>query len=67
VPYYFARVAFPILAASFLTQNDGPVSVLRGFTTDEIHKLASQAGLKNRKVNRVFPYRLSLVADVTDH
>lgn len=66
VPYYFARVTFPILARSFLTRNDGPVSVLRGFTADEMDELARRAGLKNREVKRVFPYRLSLVADVTD-
>lgn len=64
IPYYFARVAFPIMAASFLTRNDGPVSVLRGFTADEMNELARTAGLKNCKVKRVFPYRLSLVADV---
>lgn len=64
VPYYFARVAFPILAESFLTRNDGPVSVLRGFTPNEMDELARRAGLKNRQVNRIFPYRLSLVANV---
>ncbi|MEK6322090.1 MAG: methyltransferase domain-containing protein [Acidobacteriota bacterium] len=64
VPYYFARIAFPILASSFLTRNDGPVSVLRAFTTDEMSELARRAGLKNHQVKRVFPYRLSLVADV---
>ena len=65
VPYYFARIAFPILATSFLTRNDGPVSVLRAFTPDEMNELARKAGLKNLKVKRVFPYRLSLVADVS--
>ncbi|MFY9571659.1 MAG: methyltransferase domain-containing protein [Blastocatellia bacterium] len=64
VPYYFTRIAFPILGASFLTQSDGPVSVLRAFTPDEMNELARRAGLKNRQVKRVFPYRLSLVADV---
>ena len=65
VPYYFARAAFPLLGASFLTRNDGPVSVLRGFTPNEMDELAQRAGLKNRRVNRVFPYRISLVADVS--
>ena len=64
VPYYFTRIAGPILAASFLTRNDGPVSVLRGFTPDEMNDLARRAGLKVRELKRVFPYRLSLVADV---
>lgn len=64
VPYYFTRIAGPILAASFLTRNDGPVSVLRGFTPGELNDLARRAGLKVRDIKRVFPYRLSLVADV---
>ena len=63
VPYYFTRIAGPILAASFLTQNDGPVSILRGFTTDEMQELAQRAGLRVREIKRMFPYRLSLVAD----
>lgn len=64
VPYYFTRIAGPVLAASFLTRNDGPVSVLRGFTTDEMNELALRAGLKVRETKRVFPYRLSMVAEV---
>lgn len=65
VPYYFTRIAGPILAASFLTRNDGPVSVLRGFTLDEMNELARRAGLRVREVKRMFPYRLSLVVDVS--
>lgn len=64
VPYYFTRIAFPILATSFLTRNDGPISVLRGFTPEEMNELAGRAGLRTRHVKRVFPYRLSLIADV---
>ena len=64
VPYYFTRLAGPILAASFLTRNDGPVSVLRGFTTREMNELARRAGLKVRETKRMFPYRLSMIAEV---
>jgi len=67
VPYYFTRIAGPLLAKSFLTRNDGPVSVLRGFTIFEMNELADHAGLEKRELKRVFPYRLSLVADVTSH
>jgi ubiquinone/menaquinone biosynthesis C-methylase UbiE len=66
VPYYFSRVTGPILARSFLTRNDGPISVLRGFTTDELLHLAERAGLKRCKIRRVFPYRLSLIAEPGD-
>lgn len=65
VPYYFTRIAFPLLGTSFLTQNDGPVSVLRAFTADEMSDLARRAGLKVREMRRVFPYRLLMVADVS--
>lgn len=65
VPYYFTRVSGPLLAWSFLTRNDAPVSVLRGFTPDEMRNLASRAGLRNVQIRRSFPYRLSLVADVS--
>jgi ubiquinone/menaquinone biosynthesis C-methylase UbiE len=64
VPYYFSRFAFPLLGTSFLTQNDGPVSVLSAFTAQEMADLARRAGLRVRGVNRVFPYRLLMVADV---
>jgi ubiquinone/menaquinone biosynthesis C-methylase UbiE len=64
VPYYFTRISGPLLAWSFLTRNDAPVSVLRGFTPDEMKELARRAGLSNVRMKRSFPYRLSLVADV---
>jgi ubiquinone/menaquinone biosynthesis C-methylase UbiE len=63
VPYYFTRIAGPILATSFLTVNDGPVSVLRAFTLDEMRDLAERAGLRIRQLKRIFPYRLLLIAE----
>ena len=65
VPYYFARLTGPFLATSFLTRNDGPVSVLRGFTAEELKRLAGRAGLSQFEVKRSFPYRLSLVAEIS--
>lgn len=64
VPYYFTRIAGPILAASFLTRNDGPVSVLRGFTPGEMTHLARRAGLRVLEAKRMFPYRLLMVAEL---
>jgi hypothetical protein len=64
VPYYFIRLTGPVFATSFLTRNDGPVSVLRGFTAPELSRLGERAGLSRFSVRRQFPYRLSLVADV---
>jgi ubiquinone/menaquinone biosynthesis C-methylase UbiE len=65
IPYYFIRIAGSMLATSFLTRNDGPVSVLRGFTADEMNLLAKRAGLTSFRVERLFPYRLLLVAEVS--
>ena len=65
VPYWFMRISAPLFVKSFLTRNDGPISVLRGFTTSELTHLADEAGLKRYTIRRVFPYRLVLVADQT--
>jgi ubiquinone/menaquinone biosynthesis C-methylase UbiE len=62
IPYYLIRMAGPVFATSFLTRNDGPVSVLRGFTAAELSLLAERARLPRYKVEHLFPYRLSLVS-----
>jgi hypothetical protein len=64
VPYYFIRFGWPLFARSFLTRHDGPVSVLRGFTSIELEEIARRAGLVRFCVERRFPYRLVLVARV---
>lgn len=65
-PYWFARLTGPLLATSYLTRFDGPASVLRGFTTQEMAALAARAGLRHVHVCRRFPYRLALVARMED-
>lgn len=64
VPYYFIRMAGAVFE-SRLTRNDAPVSVLKGFTAEELRQLARRAGLTHFRVRRLFPYRLLLVADVS--
>lgn len=39
-------------------------SVLRGFTPDEMHELASGAGLERCHVRRYFPYRLAVTGHI---
>jgi|SRR5262249_44602153 len=63
VPYYFIRTAGWLFTRSYLTRNDGPISVLRGFTAREFVELGEKAGLPRFTVRNVFPYRLLLVAD----
>ncbi len=65
VPYYFTRMAGAIFE-SRLTRNDAPVSVLRGFTAEELRQLARRAGLTRFRVRRLFPYRLLMVADLSE-
>jgi ubiquinone/menaquinone biosynthesis C-methylase UbiE len=64
VPYYFIRLTGRLILTNWISRNDGPVSVLRGFTRSELTSLAKRAGLSNCRVEREFPYRLSLVAGV---
>ena len=64
VPYYFIRLTGRFILTNWITRNDGPVSVLRGFTRDELSSLAKRAGLSNCRVEHEFPYRLSLVAGI---
>lgn len=46
-----------------VTRHDGPLSVLRAFTPDELRELASGADLRNPRVHRHFLFRLVLLAD----
>lgn len=46
-----------------LTRHDGPISVLRAFTPDELLELARRAGLPNPRVHRHALFRLVLRAD----
>jgi SAM-dependent methyltransferase len=46
-----------------LTRHDGPLSVLRAFTRDELRDLAASAGLHVERLERLFFYRLLLRLD----
>lgn len=45
-----------------MTCHDGPVSVRRAYSADEVRDLAASAGLVNARVSVGFPYRLALSA-----
>lgn len=45
-----------------ITKNDGPLSVLRSFTPEELERLGNDAGLARVSVRRRFPFRLVLDA-----
>ncbi|HEX6939163.1 MAG TPA: methyltransferase domain-containing protein [Longimicrobiales bacterium] len=63
--YLGARIlAATVWRGNRLTRHDGPISVLRAFTPDELLDLARRAGLPNPRVHRHPLFRLVLVAAV---
>jgi ubiquinone/menaquinone biosynthesis C-methylase UbiE len=65
IAYYFYTTIGKLLFHNRLIREDGALSILRGFKPDELKSIAEQAGLKNVKVTRRFPYRLVLSAGVS--
>lgn len=63
VAYYFYTTIGKVFLHNRLIREDGALSILRGFKTDELLSLAECAGLENVSVTRYFPYRLVLSAD----
>ena len=62
--YLGARLlAATLWRRSPITRHDGPLSVLRSFTTAELLGLAERAGLRHPRVHRHFFYRLVLRAE----
>lgn len=62
VPHAFGRLVFPWLFRSPVSVHDGLVSIRRAFTTDELRKAFSEAGIRDVSIRRRFPYRLVAVA-----
>jgi ubiquinone/menaquinone biosynthesis C-methylase UbiE len=59
--YLFARLlALTWWRANRITRHDGPLSVLRAFTPEELRRLARSAGVAAPRVKRHFPFRLTL-------
>jgi 2-polyprenyl-3-methyl-5-hydroxy-6-metoxy-1,4-benzoquinol methylase len=62
VPYYFGRVAFPVLFRSGVSVSDGLLSIRRGFHTSELATGFREAGIGVR-IERNWPYRLLAIAE----
>lgn len=60
--YYSILLLTRLFSESPMVQNDGPLSVRRGFKRSELYSIAQQAGI-SVEVYRSFPYRLVLVAE----
>jgi ubiquinone/menaquinone biosynthesis C-methylase UbiE len=55
--YYGIYALTRLFNASEMMQNDGPVSVLRGFQASELRTIGAKAGLKNVAVRWRYPFR----------
>jgi SAM-dependent methyltransferase len=62
VPYYFFRLFSPFFTTSFMSRNDGLISLRRSFRKEELQRTAERAGLEVCRVERRWPFRLLLVA-----
>ncbi len=63
--YFGARaLAATIWRRNPLTRHDGPISVLRSFTPDELTSIARRAGFQHVRVRRSFFRRLVLVVEL---
>jgi len=66
VPAYLGALllAATVWSRNRLTRHDGPLSVRRGYTPDELARLGALAGFTHPVVERVAPYRVVMVGHV---
>ncbi len=55
-----------LLSGNRLTRHDGPMSVLRGFRPEELHRMATEAGLTDVRLSRHLWFRIALVSAQVD-
>jgi len=63
--YFFYTTRGQLFLHNRLIREDGALSILKSFTPDELKKLGQQAGLKNIAVEKHFPSRLVLIANLS--
>ena len=61
-PAYVGARLMALVLRNPLTAHDGPVSVLRAYTPPELLALARRAGLRDVRVRRGVPFRMTLTA-----
>lgn len=62
---YFAAWLLPrILHGTDLAKNDGPISVLRGFKSEEIRFLMAKAGIQNYSIQKAWAFRFLIVGKI---
>lgn len=66
IAYYGAWAMTRLLNGTALSKHDGPVSVLRAFTRDELQELLHAAGIKKFLIQWRWPFRYLVVTRTDD-
>lgn len=61
LPYYAIKLITKLLTNSCLAQNDGPLSVLKGFKRKELKFLLQKAGIKNYTIMWMWAFRWQII------
>ena len=59
--YYAARFVLSVIPCHHVTRHDGPLSVLRAYSVEEVREMARVAGCTRVRVSRALGYRFVLV------
>ena len=59
--YYAIKIITRLVTKSRLARNDGPLSVLKGFTKAELAKLLEQAGFSNYRIRWRWAFRWQII------
>lgn len=61
LPYYCVKLITKVLTTSRLARNDGPLSVLKGFTKPELKVLLQKAGIQHYTICWKWAFRWQIV------
>ncbi len=65
---YYSAWLFPrLLNGTKLAKNDGPISVLRGFKSQEIIQMFEKASITDYSIKKVFAFRYLIVGKIGGH
>jgi SAM-dependent methyltransferase len=67
ISYYSTKILTTLANGTTLSKNDGPVSVLRGFTEEELHQFLKAASVDRYILEKKWAYRFSLVGYAAGH
>jgi len=65
IAYFLYTTIGKVFLHTRLLREDGALSILRSFKSEELYDLGTRTGLKNLSVARHFPFRLVLSAEAT--